>query len=107
MTKQEWQKLYYTLDKLYREFLLEYHRAEYGNNAKTRKNAQINVDRTISTAKRYIYDNSEAYIFLVGNENLGQASAEIFDEMTISKWFNYYMEEYLKRIEQKIKDAEE
>lgn len=107
MIKEDWQKLYDNLDKVYTDFLLAYPNYDGGSNKKIRAEGQRKVESAIRLAKRYILNNTEAYNLLTGGEgNNSYGRAITFDEFEQPRYFRNDMGDYLEKIKEKIKSVE-
>ncbi|MBS1592952.1 MAG: hypothetical protein JST90_01420 [Bacteroidetes bacterium] len=105
MTKEEWQALNKRLLDLDQQLRNLYNNAYYFKYNKLKKADQEARERIVNTTKMLIRDKKEAYLLLMGDTPIGQASAEQFDEFGLEKYFQHNLHEFLVKIENKIKET--
>lgn len=103
MTKEEWQKLWDTLDKIYSDFIMVYPDYDSGRNKNIRTEAKRKVENLICLADLLISKNYEGYILLTGGENISNYSrAIIYDEFKAPRYFGNSLGDFLQKIKEKI-----
>jgi len=102
MNKEEWQKLYETLNQIHSDFYTAYHEYDKGKNKKIREAGGRRVDNAIFLADHQICKNIEAYKLLTGEDGSDYSRAIIFDEFRQPRYFGRDLGEFLKLIQTKI-----
>ena len=107
MNKQDWEGLYKQLEIYYLNFREYYNTSKNGSNQKIREQASKDVTSEIKLAKRYIEKYPESFNLMIGEEDVGDYNrAIVWDEFFKLDYFNNDMEEFLKKIKDKIESIE-
>lgn len=102
MSKQEWQNIHKLINCWYGDFNSNLSFSKKGTKAAIRKDAEQKFISAIKKTKELIYRNPEAYRLLVGEENIGQASAEMFKDLSLPEYFISDISTFLNKIESRI-----
>ncbi len=101
MTKNEWESIYSTLDKIYSDFELAYPDTN-GGNKKTREAASRKVRNAIDSADFYITKHPEVYKLVIGSAKGVEIAFIYNDDFLKPQYFGGCLSNLLADIRKKI-----
>lgn len=102
MNKQQWINMYNVFEKLHYTFLKAYPKYKKGKNKRVMKEAEQQVDNTISSFKILMRQNEEACELFFETEGFSDFD---YEELFCPCYFDSSMKTLLAKIEIKIEEA--
>jgi len=102
MSKQQLVNALNLLDNRYKDFSNEHLKASNVKDKFERENAESNVRIIIEQTKKYIRQNEELYQILTDGETSDFGRANIMDEFSTARFFDYDLQNLINKLKRKI-----